>query len=56
MLIRMQLRELSEEEREEIDQVDIDRLVRQILDAPPPTQEQLEDVESERHRRTRRER
>ena len=54
MLIRMRLHELSEEEREEVDQVDIDRLVREILNAPPPTREQLDDIESELRRRHRR--
>lgn len=56
MLIRMRLRELSEEEREEVDQFDIDRLVREILDAPPPNPDDCESERRRQQRRARRER
>lgn len=53
MLIRMKLRELREEEREEIDHVELDRIIGEILNAPPPTRERLENIEHERRRRLR---
>lgn len=52
MLIRMKLRELREEEREEIDHVELDRIIGEILNAPPPTRERLENIEHERLRKS----
>lgn len=45
--------EPREADYDDVDPVDIDRLVREILEAPPMTEEQRRDVESELRRRRR---